>query len=57
MLGWIREKRLLKNQPQEVVIFLPLDQPPLEMAPQPVAACALQVEKLAMARALEVGTT
>jgi hypothetical protein len=35
------KKWLLKNQPQEVVVFLPLIQPPLETTPQ-----------LAMARAL-----
>jgi hypothetical protein len=39
---WARfvKKWLLKNQPQEVVGFLPLVQPPLETAPQLVATRA-----------------
>ncbi len=40
---WARpmKKWLFKNQPQEVAGFLPLVQPPLEMAPQLATTCAL----------------
>jgi len=37
-----------------VASFLPPIQPPLEMAPQPIVAHALQVEEIARARALQV---
>jgi len=39
------KKWLLKNQPQEVVGFLPPIQLPLEIVSQPAIALALQVEE------------
>jgi len=52
---WARsmKKWLFKNQPQEVAI-MPLVQPPLKMAPYPTTTHVLQVEELAMTRALQV---
>ncbi len=45
---WVRslKKWLLKNQPQEVVGFLPPVQPPLETTPQLTAIRALQVKTI-----------
>ncbi len=53
---WVKsvKKWLLNNQPQEVVGFLPLVQPPLETAPQHAMTHALHVEEPAMAHALQV---
>jgi hypothetical protein len=48
------KKWLLKNQAQEVVGFLPPVQPPLETAPQPIAARVLQVKEPATAHVLQV---
>jgi len=47
-VGFVK-KWLLKNQPQEVVGFLPSIQPSLELAPQLATTHVLQVEEPTMA--------
>jgi hypothetical protein len=53
---WARsmEKWLLKNQPQEVVVFLPSVQPSLETSPQLATTHVLRVEEFATAHVLRV---